>query len=240
MPFDKPEATATATPRRTFLARAAVGSALVTAGSIAGPLLRAAPAGAQASGEAGALTDEEYAAWVTPLELAAVQIYSSALAVDGLSEDVTTALSQFQSNHQTVADTVGALYSGDAPLDEDPSLLATASNIGGDEAAVLASLVQLENNLAATHMSALADLADVITAKTAAQILAVEGQQAVALAKLAGTDVEAAVPDVATTDGALRPQPGGGSTTTTTTEADGTTTTVAGDTTTTTEEAGNR
>ncbi|MCB0977538.1 MAG: ferritin-like domain-containing protein [Acidimicrobiales bacterium] len=231
MPIDKPEATATDNPRRSFLARAAVGGALVTAGSIAGPLLRTVPAGAQGTAEAGSLDDGDYATWLAPLELAAVQIYSAALAVDGLSADVSDALNQFQANHQSAADTIGAMYSGDTPLDEDPTLLATASSVGSDQAAVLASLTDLENNLAATHLSALAGIADPITAKTAAQVLAVEGQQAVALGLLADADLAALTPASVTTDGAYPKSSAVPASTTSTTAAAGGSTT--------TEEAGN-
>lgn len=225
MPIDKPEATATDHPRRAFLARAAVGGALATVGSIAGPLLGTLPAGAQTPAEIGDLDDSAYAAWLGPLELAAIQVYGAALDVSGLGADVTGALRAFQAHHQTVSDTVGALYVGTTPLTEDPPTLESASQIGNDTASVLASLISLEEALAATHLSALAGISDPVTAKLAAQILAVEGQQAVALGFLAKSDLTELVPARASTEGA---RPAGTSSAATTSTTTSTTTGKAG------------
>lgn len=219
MPIDKPEATATDNPRRTFLARAVVGGALVTAGTVAGPLLRAVPAGAQApSGDA--LDDSAFAALATPLELAAVQVYAAALLVDGLSSEVVDDLRLFQRHHQTVADTTGALYTGDGRLVADPAIVAGAASVGTDQASVLASLIELEETLAATHLSAMASLTDATTARVAAQVLAVEGQHAVALTVLAEGDLAPVTPATVSPDGASdAPATPDGDTTTTSEEA---------------------
>lgn len=204
MPIDRPEATATDNPRRTFLARAAVGGALVTAGSVAGTILQAVPAGAQTPdpiSESEELDDGSYAIIVTPLELAAVQVYDAALRVEGLRSEVVDDLRLFQTHHQTVADTIGALYEGPDPLVADPIL--TASAPGTDEASILASLTALEEQLSGTHLSALGAIADSATARTAAQVLAVQGQHAVALTVLAGGDLEAVTPAVVTPGAAV-------------------------------------
>lgn len=218
MPIDKPEATATDNPRRTFLARAVMGGALVTAGTVAGPLLRAVPAGAQAPSD-DALDDSAFAAIATPIELAAVQVYAAALLVDGLSSEVVTDLRLFQRHHQTVADTTRGLYTGDAPIAADPTILASAASVGTDQASVLASLATLEETLAATHLSAMGSLTDATTAKVAAQVLAVEGQHAVALTVLAEGDLAAVTPATVSPDGVAAPAATDGDTTTTSEEA---------------------
>ena len=79
MPIDQSTDPVTATTRRTFLVRAAVGGALVTAGAVAapvGPFLGIA--GAQESGEE-LLNDAEFGVFATPLELAAVLVYVAAI-----------------------------------------------------------------------------------------------------------------------------------------------------------------
>lgn len=203
MPIDQPEATAAVNPRRTFLARAAVGGALVTAGSIAGPLLRAVPAGAQGGAPGGALDDSAFAEIAVPLELAAVQVYEAALEAPDLDDDATEQLRLFQTHHQTVADALVDAYTGEDTLAEDPGVAARAASVRGSANAAFTALADLEESLAATHLDALGSISDPITAKLVAGVLAVEGQQAVALTLLAGTDPAAVVPAAVTTDGAL-------------------------------------
>jgi hypothetical protein len=57
--------------------------------------------------------------------------------------------------------------------------------------------------LAATHLSALSSFDDASFAKTVAQVLSVEQQQAVALGRAGGAPVDTLTPAVASTDGAL-------------------------------------
>jgi hypothetical protein len=204
VPIDEPEATAAANPRRTFLARAAVGGALVTAGSFAGSLLRAVPAGAQAGDPTpGTLTDSDFAAMVGPLERAAVHVYEAATEATGLSDEDKDTLRLFQTHHATVAEAILEYYDGDEPPGTDPGVMARADAVRGDAKAAFTGLADLENALAATHLDALASIADPITAKYVAGVLAVEGQQAVVLTLLAEADVAAMVPAAVTTDGAL-------------------------------------
>ncbi|MBX3314939.1 MAG: hypothetical protein KF906_11530 [Actinobacteria bacterium] len=203
MPIDQPEATAAVNPRRTFLARAAVGGAVVTAGSIAGPLLRAVPAGAQTDTTSGSLDDSSFAALAVPLELGAVQVYEAATEAPDMDDDAKSTLRTFQQHHQTVADTLTDYYTGDADLTEDPAVVARSASVGGSANAAFTALAELEQALAATHLDALGSISDAITAKYVAGVLAVQGQQAVALTLLAGTDPAAVVPAAVTTDGAL-------------------------------------
>src|SRR5690606_19048893 len=69
---------ATATSRRTFLTRSAIGGALVTAGALALPHTGLIPAAGARPGEQGDLKDPDFAAFGTAIELAAVSAYSAA------------------------------------------------------------------------------------------------------------------------------------------------------------------
>src|SRR5690606_31043184 len=102
---------------------------------------------------------------------------------------------------QSVADSIRSLYEGDDALVPDPAVLAKADSVGGDQASALAVLTEVEETLAAAHLDALASIADPITAKTAAQVLAVEGQQAVALTVLADGDLTPVTPATVSPEG---------------------------------------
>ncbi|MGN6696210.1 MAG: hypothetical protein ACTHN0_18675, partial [Aquihabitans sp.] len=97
------------------------------------------------------------------------------------------------------------------------------------------ALSVVEDTCAATHLSAIGQLAEKSTARTVAQVLCVEGSQAALLGVAGGSSIAEVTPATNTGDAALTIPKGGSSTstTTTTTEAssDGstTTTTTAGD-----------
>ena len=90
MPTDQSPDSATATDRRTFLTRAALGGALVSAGAVASPLggLLTSAGAQEVDAEAlvadDLLTDEAFATFAAPLELAAVVAYQTALSGDVL------------------------------------------------------------------------------------------------------------------------------------------------------------
>lgn len=220
MPHDQPEATATVTTRRAFLARTAAGGAVVATGTVVGPLGRLLPAGAQESDKAaGALTGEAFAAFAAPLELGAVQAYQAALENDALSPEWQDNARTFQGHHQAVATTLTSLLPTDADkLAEllggasapaaDPEILSgTAATVAKAtaEEPILTALASLEETLAATHLAALAGLDDPSLARTVSQVLAVESQQAVALGRAAGAELTSLTPAEASTDGARTP-----------------------------------
>ncbi len=214
MPIEKPQATAAATTRRSFLARTAAGGALVTVG--AGPLTGllsgtagAAPAQVEA---AEILSDDAFARFATPLELGAVQVYSRAAArSDLLDGEWTELVRRFQRHHQEVADTLATLIvtgSGDPSADRDiVDTFGSAVDDAGDQEGVLGALADLEGVLTATHLWAIGGLEERLTARIVLQVSAAEAQQATVLALGAGTDVAEVTPDVATTEGARTGSP---------------------------------
>lgn len=208
MSIDPMEAMAAATTRRSFLARAALGGALVSVATV-GPLRgMLGVAGAQeAELEASdALGNETFAALAVPLELAAVLAYQAALEGEVLDETTTTNARMFQAHHQTVVDALTPLLSEDdgAPRPDETVMSSSVQEITGnpDQNAILTALTELEEVLAATHLYALGGLIDKSLAKTVAQVLAVESQQAVAMGRAADLDLVGLTPAEAGTTGA--------------------------------------
>lgn len=221
MPTDHSLDSATATTRRSFLARAAVGGALVTAGAVAaGPVSGLLPAASAQEAGTWTLTDADFATFAAPLELAAVQAYQAAIDAGTLDSTWTTTVRTMQDHHQQVATLLAGLLSADAnPPVADPDLAASATKAvttGGDQNGILRALGDLENTLVATHLSAVPSFREPTTAKTVTAVLAVEAQHNALLVTGSGGTLQSATPDVESTDGALKPS---ASTTTTTTAA---------------------
>lgn len=234
MSIDPTEAQAAATTRRSFLARAAMGGALVGVAT-AGPLRSLlGVAGAQAAelDAADTLDNETFAALAVPLELAAVQAYQAAVETGSLDDATATTARMFQTHHQTVADALVGLRSEEAGTarPDETVMATTVREIEGnaDATAILAALAELEDVLAATHLYAVGGLEDSSLAKTVAQVLAVESQQAVALGRAAGLDLVDLTPAEASTSGARTGFAEAADAATTTTTTSTTTTTEAG------------
>ena len=207
MPIDKPQTTAAMNTRRTFLARAAMGSALV---ATAGSFFTSLPAGAQ--GAPGAPTapddlgDAPFLIAAAQLETAAIAVYVAAGSTPGLTGPAQEALRTFEAQHQEVVTTLTALMdeatAGLTPL-PDPTVLALRDGLGADEAAVLRSLAELEQRIAATHLWAIAGLRDGLTARSAAAVAAAGSQRATYLGRLAGEDLASLVPATVEPTGAV-------------------------------------
>ena len=234
MSIDPTEAQAAATTRRSFLARAAMGGALVGVAT-AGPLRSLlGVAGAQAAelDAADTLDNETFAALAVPLELAAVQAYQAAVETGSLDDATATTARMFQTHHPTVADALVGLRSEEAGTarPDETVMATTVREIEGnaDATAILAALAELEDVLAATHLYAVGGLEDSSLAKTVAQVLAVESQQAVALGRAAGLDLVDLTPAEASTSGARTGFAEAADAATTTTTTSTTTTTEAG------------
>jgi hypothetical protein len=222
---------ATATTRRTFLTRTAIGGAVVTAGALGLPLgSLLTSAGARPTSQ-GQLRDAAFAAFAAPLELGAVAAYTAAFDQDVLDDKWSAIALEFQSHHQAVADTLIALGDENAPTPVADAAF-TAKSVDTIRAAssqdtILLALATVEETLAATHLAAIGVLREKSTAKTVTQVLAVEGQQAAFLAVGAGTPVAEVTPATSSGDAALTLPKGGAPTTTTTTTATAATTTTA-------------
>ncbi|WP_421119749.1 ferritin-like domain-containing protein [Aquihabitans daechungensis] len=227
MQTDQSIDSATATSRRTFLTRTAVGGALVTAGALALPLGSLVPVAGARAADQGDLGDEDFAAFAMAIELAAVAAYTAAFDKDVLDAEWSDRILQFQSHHQDVADTLIELgdESAAAPVAEAAFAKRSVDAVtaASDQQGVLAALAVVEGTLAATHLAGVGRLAEKTTARTVTQVLAVEGQQAALLAVASGTPVAEATPATSSGDAALT-IPEAGSDTTTTTAPAGTST----------------
>lgn len=194
MPIDKPEATAAMNTRRTFLARAAMGSAFaVTAGSLL-PSLRV---GAQPAPVPDGLDDDRYLVMADQLHRAASIVYVNASSNPGLSDEARDAIMALEADHQTVVDAFRALMGSSASKVDtvpDPTVVAVGDSLGGDEGSVLRSLAELEEQLSATHLWAIGSLDDGVTARSAAAAAASSGQRATHLGRLAGADLASLAP----------------------------------------------
>lgn len=205
MPAVPPTLPATATTRRSFLARTAGLGALAGVATIVAPtgaLVTAAEAQASAD-----LDDGDFAAFTTPLELAAVQVYQAALSYGALSGPDARAAQRGQDHHQAVSDTLITLLSADAdppsPASAFSDPIVRSISQTTDVPTVLRALADMEEVLTATHLEALSTIADPITAKVVAQVLAVEAQQATYLKYRAGDTVESLTPEAADTTEAI-------------------------------------
>jgi hypothetical protein len=214
VPTDPSTATAnatsapSATSRRTFLTRTAMGGALVTAGVIAAPAIGLG--GATVAG-ADTLDDSDYVYFAGPLELAAVEIYQAALdnSVVDPSSDTFSMLQDLQQGHSAAATAIASqLPTTATPAVAAPGFTAELKP-GAAQAKSVEALMQLlagvEDQLSATHLSALESIVDAVTAKAAAQILAAEAQNAAALGLMGGGKVSDLSPAEGSTDGAIKP-----------------------------------
>jgi hypothetical protein len=211
-----------------------MGGALVTAGALASPLGSLLPTAGAQEGSSDLLSDEAFAAFATPLELAAVQAYLTAVTGGVLEGQTLEWARLFARNHQGVADTLATLIAEGEPAPRADAALAgqltTALEAATDEAAIASVLAEMEETIAATHLSAIEAMADSTTARTVAAVAAVESQQAALMGIVAGTPIEELTPQEASTDLALSPSDAEEAEATTTTEA----TSAGGDATTTT------
>lgn len=190
MPIDKPEANAAPTTRRTFLARAAVSSALVGVGAAAPLGLLSSSAGASPTQagpveQAPPIDNPAFAALAVPLEMAAVLAYQAALGGQRLDSGWQDLALRFQGHHQSVVDALTDQLAADAaPPTANAVVLSdaqTAISTAADQDGVLVALSDLESTLAATHLYALGGIADTSLAKIVGQVLAVESQQSASL-----------------------------------------------------------
>lgn len=231
MQTDQSIDSATATSRRTFLTRSAIGGALVTAGALALPHTGLIPAAGARPADQGDLKDPDFADFGTAIELAAVTAYSAAFDKGVLDAEWSDLALDFQGHHQAVADTLVELRDPDLPEAVAEASFAKTSldaiKAASDQSGVLAALAVVEETCAATHLSAIGQLAEKSTARTVAQVLCVEGQQAAMLGVASGSTIAEVTPATNSSDAALTIPKGSttASTTSTTTASSGSSTT---------------
>lgn len=212
MPTETSPAKATPTSRRTFLTRTLTGTAVVGVGAAVGPLgLFSSPVAAQDGGSLGPterLSNEGFAAFAVPLEMAAVQAYLTALDTDSIDDATGRLLRRFQEGHQAVVDALSPTLPTDGDLGDptpNAAVLTPATdaiNAAGDANGVLVALSDLETVCAASHLNALGVIEGSSLAKTVAQVLATESQQAAFLGARGGTDIAELTPAAVSLDGA--------------------------------------
>ena len=189
--------------RRGFLQRLGLGGAAVTVGSVALPLLKMMPAGAQASGDAG------IAAFAESVELAAVEAYKAAAASGKVTTPaVLQAATTFAGHHTEHAAAFGSAAGSARTSKPNPKLLSAVSGqlqTAADEKAVIMLAYGLENAAAATYLFALGALTSTEALQLTASILPVESQHAVVLGSVLGLPPTDIIPAFETADKAVKP-----------------------------------
>jgi hypothetical protein len=193
--------------RRQFLTRAAVGGAVLTVGSAATAAVLV-PAAAQEDGEEPPARSPQDAivAHLAGLALAAADGYGIATGDSSpVTEPVRDAIRVFAEHHRSQAAALNGELPEDAPVEAANATLAAelATSLAQTESdAVLSALRTLEQNLAASHFSALGRLDDQQAAGLVARTLPVLTQHAVVLGSLSGVAFDELLIETQTAQGA--------------------------------------
>jgi hypothetical protein len=150
--------------------------------------------------------DRELLAFANTLELAAAELYGSALAAGTLDDDTTAILVGFADHHRQYAEAIAGLIGSDAPNQANEAVVrAFARDFEGDQESILQAAYELETAAAATHLVLLSELQGVDGAALVASIQPIEARQAVVLGELVGLPLAETVPELESTDAALDP-----------------------------------
>jgi hypothetical protein len=173
---------------------------LLTAG-VSGAALAALVAGrAAAQTEGGATTtaapkrpttaDEALLVAAQAAELAAFELYDSALGGDAFEGDDRATIAGIRQHHDAYAEALGGLLGRGSTSDADEAVVEQySSGFDGSSAASVALAAHgLERTLVATHTALLAELDGTDGAGLIASILVVEARHIPVLASLAGLD----------------------------------------------------
>ena len=194
--------------RRSFLAKAATGGALLTAGSMVTPISRFMPA-AMAQETPEVSDDVKLAMFAAGLELAAVEVYRAATASGKLTNAGNQIATMFGGHHQQHADALNGIIGEDAAIDEPNKALVDEFGPmvrgAADENAILEVAYSVEEAAASTSLMAIGVLEDVRNAGALATILPVESQHATVIANVLGKDPSEYLIDFLTTDAAVDP-----------------------------------
>lgn len=176
------------TSRRTLLARAGQGGALLALGGVLWPSA-ARPAGAQAA-TTPKPDDAEVAAFAESVELAIVEAYRQAVSGGKVrAAAATEALTTFAGHHQQHANALSTAAGSKATRRPNPSILTKVSDqlrAASNEKDVLMLAYELENAAASTYLASLGSLESSSALQLAASILPIESQHAVVLGQAAG------------------------------------------------------
>jgi hypothetical protein len=189
--------------RRRFLKRAGAGGAILTVGSMFGPLKFFSPAGAQETDAAAEIALAQFAASV---ELAAVAAYQAAIDSGKVTDsNIGAVATLFQSHHMEHAGALNGLVTangGDA-APANASLLAAVGptlQAAADQTAVLDIAFGLEQAAASTYLLGMGILTIPEAFNALASILPIEAQHATALGAALGKTAEQYLPPFESTE----------------------------------------
>jgi hypothetical protein len=151
--------------------------------------------------------DTDLLAFANSLELAAYELYRTAVGTGALSDDVAHIAETFGDHHRQYGAAIAGVLGSDAPNVPNATVVEalTETFSVADEAALVQAAYELESAAAATHTALLAELKSTRGAALVASIQPVEARQAVVLGRAGGMAIPDVVPEVQTTDGALDP-----------------------------------
>ncbi len=178
------------TTRRSFLARATVGGAALSAAPLLVPVEWLLPRAA-----AQQLDGPGFAAFGESLELAVVEAYAG--VIDLLSSDLTAVVDTFVGHHREHAEAFAELAGDRATRQPNGPLLealAPRAEELGTQNAALTLAKDTENQIVATYAWALGQLADDAAATLVATILPAESAHAATLGEILGEGIEGAFP----------------------------------------------
>ncbi len=196
--------------RRGFLTRVAVGGAALAVGSQVVPVGGLLPVGAQEDGEVALDADETTIQHLASVALAAAEAHRTAATVEGIPETTVEVIRSFGGHHRSQAAALNGLIPEDAEVTVPNETLlgevTSALDGASGEAAVLAVLRDMTEQIVATHLAALESVEDQNDARPIAAAMATVSQHAVVLGVLGGESIETASPETQSTDGALTPE----------------------------------
>lgn len=201
------------THRRRLLVTAGTGLGAAAIAGALGPLGHLLPAAAASSDESPEIA---LATFLTGIELSVIDLYDLAGKTGKLTADTTSLAKTFRQHHQAHSTELASLVTdggGTPPTSGNAALTAqeTPKISGAADATALANVLgALEDSLAATYLASLRVFVSSALASTAAQILPVDAQQAVAWSAATNPGgnpphqpAASEVPPLQTTDGAL-------------------------------------
>lgn len=189
--------------RRGVLRKAGIGGALLTVGSMAGPVSRFLPAAFAKS----RLDDTGIIEFAAGVEFAAVAAYQTAIdsaKLDGAARRVATSFQSHHREHGRAFNTITKVTT-EKPNAQVVVLFSPKLKAARDQNAVLEVAYTIEEAAAATHLFALGVLQDKTNAQAAATILPVESQHAVVLAQMLKKKLDTYMPSFQNSQRALDP-----------------------------------
>jgi hypothetical protein len=198
--------------RRRFMRNVGLGAAALGAAAVTGTAL-AETASAQSSGATEApdlpAADVALLQFLQSISIAAEEGLAASADKAYLQTEIGEQLRQYSRHHRTQAAAIGALLpEADAITAPNARLLGEiTSNVdrAADQAALLAVLVTLEEDLAATMLEAIGTAESFLVSGAVATIQAIVAQQAAALGSANDAPIDQWLPAFGTTDGALAP-----------------------------------